>query len=1170
MPIGKAVHMLLATLPSLRQRMLQKELVLSLVASLVCVSIIFANSNTLNLFLVGFVGLFVYLFVNGRILGKAFFGDERRFVRFGFGLFLFIALMAFTGILALFIFRIEIWNLLGMLFAAVATFLLSVFFGNSESQNEPDEDRKFFSNSRYIIPIYGLYISFFLFSLYILSDVRSGWIEGPIWNAIPSIFLQTYFIATAFLAGMVILPGRISVKLVFIILHSVFSLSILLLVLYPGIVWYDPWYEMAQARVVLLETVNLFERASLGVPFFIRSLNSHLRGLGDHVLLVTFTEALRIDMYWIFVFLLPLMWGFFVPLTSYKMTRMLGGSKEISVFAAFLTISNLSFLAWGKLSAGGSLGILFFFLLVYLLMRFLLLHENRAFLLAILVLATSVSTHVLPGVLSVSVMFLALAVKVYERIRPKFPRVAGLGLFTSFILATFLLPFMVIIRGVLIPALGTPAWSVKNLLSTSVWEFVFGVSEESPIYDGVLYNVFWVLSLVGIVHVMKRKERFNSTLSFFMLLAFGVAFIDFRILNYAISNNIFGPGRVSVFIDVLGLPFAAIVIYNAANSLLGTASRVRSSLRWKNVLVGMLVCVGLSAWVLGAVYETYEYYTSGLLPTSLEVEALKYIDQHADRKYIVLAPNRMVVIGLGFFGLPNPEKTFLSLGKAGVPFDPSLSFMFESMRTAGVDVGYYVATSTYAHELDRTVAEASEVFRLLKVFNDDNGVIYVFDYKIPPVPSVDASDVMAFYWDTPSSYILQNNLMRITINANTSTLAVMNFWGDIYESIELGKTLVGGYPVGNLTSIEYFNSTNGEWVKWDPSKELLPAVQFQFRLNFENDTLAGIFRGREPLVDLRWESGRESTLSLQVGDFTRLYIPGLVEGQDSHDILSQEYSFFYTRSLTNGVVLQPLFERDTSYSTLTYSQILGLCNFTRTPAKTWYELYVNNTFDVEQWAYVEVWLPDEVHPGSPPLWYSIDEGKTWVFPRYDPETLESKPIRTVGGLDVNWIYTIPRYVNYPENEKPTKFWAYPYKDSVRGGELPESYTDSGGAQNRILFGFDMPPGEKILVRLGISTWYVDPLMVTYVFRDSEDVGYGLRNMEDSLIEFYNWGFSESVGGLAFAQLPTSLAVTQDETGNIDSILITIPANTGMSLLAEKEINTTIDEDGNGVPDLIES
>jgi len=1044
-----------------------------------------------------------------------------------------------------------------------------VVFGYGESQNEVDEDRKFFFKPRYIIPVYGLYIAFFLLSLFTLLDVRSGWIVGPIWNAIPPIFLQTYFIATAFLVGIVLLPGKISFKLLFVVLHSVFSLSILLLVLYPGIIWYDPWYEMAQARVVLLETRRLFEAASsLGISSgFIRAANSIIRGLGDHVLLVTFTETLNIDMYWVFVSLLPLLWGFFVPLTSYKLTRMIGGSKKIAVFAALLTIANLLFLAWGKLSAGGSLGILFFFLLVYLLTRFLSLHENRAFLLAILVLVTLMTTHLLPGILSVSVVFLALALRVYERIRPKFSRVAGLLLFLSFVLATFFLPSMVILRGILIPALGAPAWDVQNLLATSVWKMVFGISEESAVYGAVLYNVFWVLGLVGLVYVMKRRERFNGTLIFFMFLAFGVTFIDFRILSYAITNNIFGPGRVSVFRDVFGLPFVAIVVYSAANSLFGTASKVTLSFRLRNILVGMLICIGLSAWVLGAVYETYEYYTVGLLPTSLEATALEYIDENTNSRYVVLAPHRMAVIGLGFFGLPNPEKTFLSLGRVGVPLYPSVSYMFDSMRKAGADVGYYVATSLYrGSELDSIVAEASQAFRLLSVFSDENGVIYIFDYKIPPIPSADTSEVTAFYWDTPSSYIIQNNLMRITINTNTSTLAVVDFWGDIYENIEFDKTLVDGYPIGNLTSIEYFNSTNGEWMKWDPSKELPPAEQFQFRLNFENDALVGTLRGREPSVDLRLASGGVSTLSLQVGDFTRLYIPGMIGGTDSYDTNSLEYGFFYTKSLTDGIVLYPRYEPNVNYSSLAYSQILRNCNFTRTPGKTWYELYIHNTFDFDQWAYVEVWLPDEVHSGSPPLWYSVDEGKAWVYPRYDPETQESIPIRTLGGYEIYWIYTIPRYLNYPDNEKPTKYWAYPYKDSVRGGELPESYTDSGGAQNRILFGFHMPPGEKILVRLGVSTWYVDPLMVTYVFRDSEDASYGLRNMEEGLIKFYNLGFSEYVGGLAFTQLPTSLAVTQDETNDVESILITLPANTDISLLAKKGIDTRIDQDGNGVPD----
>jgi len=268
-------------------------------------------------------------------------------------------------------------------------------------------------------------------------------------------------------------------------------------------------------------------------------------------------------------------------------------------------------------------------------------------------------------------------------------------------------------------------------------------------------------------------------------------------------------------------------------------------------------------------------------------------------------------------------------------------------------------------------------------------------------------------------------------------------------------------------------------------------------------------------------------------------------------------------------VLHPRYDLNANYTSLTYGQISKNCNFTRTPGAVSYQLYVHNDVDVDQWAYVEVWLPDKIYTGvGPPLWYSSDDGKTWVFPRYQLETKASIPIRTLGGVDINWIYTIPRYAEYPKYDRPTKSWAYPYDDAERGGELPESYTDSGGAQNRILFSFYIPAGDRILVSLGIAAWYIKSLMVSYVFRDSEDATYGLRNMESGLIKFYNLGFSEYVGGLAISELPTSLTITQDEANKIRSIVITVPSNSTFSLLAKKGIDTTIDANADGIPDLI--
>ena len=1161
-----------AIFPFIRDRIFQKEGIISLAVSLLAILVIFVNSNTLKLFPAGFAALIVYLFVNGKTLGKVFFSEEKRFFRFGFGVFLFIVLMTFTGILAIFLSQVETWWLLGMIFAAAATFFLGGFFGYGKVQGESDKREAFFGNW-HIVPVYGSYFVFFVFSLLMLLDVRSGWIRGPIWNVIPPLFLQVYFIATMILAGIVLLPGRTSAKLALVCFHSVFSLLFLVIVLYPGIVWYDPWVEMSRGRSVLAVTNSIFSRyISVGALPSIRTLNSILRGLGNQILLAAFTEALNLDMYWVFVFLMPLLWGFFVPLTSYKMTRMVGGSKQISVLTAFLTISNLLFLAWGKLSGGGSLGILFFFLLIYLLMRFLLLRERRAFFLAILVVATVTTTHILPGLLSISVVILALALKVYEQIRPKFPHVAGLLLFMAFGLSTFLLPSMTVIRGILIPEIGVSTWNFQNLLATSVWELVFGVSEESPIYEEVMYNIFLWLGLVGVVYAIKREERYNKTLCFFMLLAFAVAFLDFRILKYAITKSLFGPGRVRVFRDIFVLPFVSIVIYTAAKSVFDITFKVRSSLKLRNVLGGMLVCLCLSAWALGAVYETYEYYTAGLLPTSIEVEALKYIDEHANSSYVILSPFPTALMGVGFFGLVNPEKTFVSfgqegvkyLGQEGVPSDPSVPHMFQAMETAEADVGYFVTTSfRKGSELNETVAKASQVFRLLKVFSDENAEIYIFDYKIAPVPT--APDVMAFYWDTPPSYVMQNDLLRVTLNTKTSTLSVVDFWGDIYEIIELNKVLVGGKLLGNLTSIQYFDPENDRWMEWDLDTELSPADQFQFKLRFESDALVGVVRSGESSVDLWWESGRESTLSLQVGDFTRLYIPGLIGGKDSYDINSQEYGFVYTSVLTDNIVLQPAYGSNVSSPSLNYGQISEHCGFTRTDAKMFYDLYVFNNADVGQWVYIEVWLPDEVYVGSfPPFHYSLDSGETWIYPRYNPETGRAEPIRTIGGTGVNWIVSIPRN----REETPTAWWSY--KEASGGTAiLPGNFTESGGAQNRMFFGLYLPAGDEALLRLGTSVYYISALKVSYVFTDSNNIYYGLRTMENSLIKFYNLGSSSYVGGLRSTRIPLSLTVTQDEDSKVDSISIRLPSDTAFSLLSGKGGDTTIDLDADGIPDFIE-
>ncbi len=1152
-----------------------RRLVLTVIP-LAAVLLIFANSLTLNSPFVGLFALMVYLGMNGDVLGRVFFSEEKPFFRIVFGLFVFLVVLALAGILAVFVLQSELWYMLGMVLATSFSSILSLFFVRYERVEVKENWRKKLSfDVSYVF--WGIYFVLLLWGLYLLFSVRSGWVRGPIWNVIPPAFLRVYFVATAFLVWLLLVPGKIRTKLFATIIHSIFSLLFIVIVSYPGIIFYDPWYDLGRARTILTVVQLVWQTASQGsISVFwaspatltlVRLLNMFLRGVTEHVLIATFAGALSVDMYWTYVFLVPVLWGIFVPVTSYRIAEMVGLTRRSSILVAFLSIPNLYFLAWGKLTEANSLGVLFFFLFLYLLLLSFSTRKTKRIYFLIMVMLVAIGvTHFVPALVSLSLLVLAFGFKGNRRFKIKYPRTSYALLAISFLVSLFIVPSLVILRGILLPMLGTSAFSLSKLLETSPWALIFGIPEDLPVLNAVLYEIYPVLGLIGLVYVLKSKKRFNRTFCKFLFLAFMALLAEHRILKYAVVGGLFSADRLRVFIDMLALPFAALVVASAIFFIVGTVATSKGSLvlSRKKFLGGTLICVSLSAWVVASTYETYDYYTKGLLPTALEVEVVKYIDEHTSSQYVVLAPQATTVISWGFLGIPNPEKWYFTVGRGG-PVEPSAREMFEYMEMGGADIGYFIAPSfRLGVDFDRIVSQASRVFGLYKEFRDDSGnELYVFYYKIPPLPT--GSDVAAFYWETPAAYYVQNDLLRVMINQETGTLDIVDFWGDLYESVNFNATFVDGNPVGTLTSIEYFNYTNSRWIEWTRETELVPSERFQFRLHFENSSLIGAVESGSPSVKLQWEVGQESTWSLRIGDFRRLYIPGLVGGQDSYDVNSRNYGFLYTQSRTDNIVLQPLLNQSLGSSSLTYDEIVKYCNFTREQGHFRYDLYLENTANRSQWAYVEVWLPDEVYAGAfPPLRHSIDNGKTWINTIYNVETGGSQAIRTLGGDDVNWVFTKPKTLS----ETPVKWWSFEEAD---GGSpsLPDYYTYSGGAQNRMFFGFYLPEKDKILVRLGCSAWYIQPLEMSYVFRDSDDIDYGLRNMNRSLVTFYNYGGSEYVGGLEATEKPSSLIVVENEYGEMTSLLITLPPDAQLSLFGRKEVETTTDLDRDGIPDAIE-
>ncbi len=195
--------------------------------------------------------------------------------------------------------------------------------------------------------------------------------------------------------------------------------------------------------------------------------------------------------------------------------------------------------------------------------------------------------------------------------------------------------------------------------------------------------------------------------------------------------------------------------------------------------------------------------------------------------------------------------------------------------------------------------------------------------------------------------------------------------------------------------------------------------------------------------------------------------------------------------------------------------------------------------------------------------FSTDSGETWSENVVYANFPKGKPIRTWSETEVNWVVTYPGNVS----EWPRVWRAY---TAANGGPplIPENFTSSGGAQNRIIYGLHLPARDKALLRVGFSVYYARPLKITYVFKDSNDPNYGLRNMRQSFIRFYDYGASEYVGGLGSASFVESLAIAENEHGKIELINVAIPPDTIFALLARKDVDTRVDENGDGIPDNI--
>ena len=1144
------------------------ELVVMLSLIAVTLTILF-NVAFVHSSIIGVGASSIYIVFTGFLLGRTFLGDEHEFFSsFLFGIFLVLSFFILMGTPIIVFYELNVPSLAFVLFVPLMMLAVQLKFkrlnlAKSGSVAKKVDDVPYFSLV-YIFPFVLMVYAGFL-----IISARSGWIYGTIWDVVSPSFFPAYFLAAVSLFGVILYSKtKTTSKILLTTMFSLLSITISALILYPGDMG-DRLGQMGESQL-LLNYGSL--RTPLGLSLGPWNIYWLLKRKGLTLLTAMVAKMFVVDLYWIHTFITAVSWGVFVPLVAYKIVRAVGGKERVSVLAAFLTTFFSLFIVWGSISTGNSFGYLLFFVSLYFSMRYLKSEGNwLALPLATLAATVSGLAHPFTGEMAFTFLFLAFCLKRYRTIKVKSPRRAYIFMIISFIGCLLVIQATFALQNILYLNFASPAvrenyiregiiaFSPETLFKTDLWFLVFGEYVDFSFKEVFLLAAMPILGFVGLVYTLSKKDGYEGVLVLFIFLAFVICVIDYRVMRYGMVNVPFGPGRIWVMRDLIAVPFMAVTVnsfvrFLEGGTLRGTMSNpsfkgLARKFSWRRVVALMLVGISLAAFATSSTYRSYSLINT-LHPTQLEVEAVKYIDAHTDGRYVVLSTTPwMSIIGHAFVGWYNPKKYYVY----GAFLYPSVAEMMKYISQYKATVGYFIAPSFRTPDFDEVIAGASRNFGLFKVLSNENGEVYILNYKIPPLPqgypNTDA-DVMAFYWSTPPSYIIQNGYGRLVFNLQGNDLAVTDFWGDLYESIDLSETLVGGKGVGSLISVEYFESSNETWNPWSPSENVFQAQQFQFRLNFEYDSLIGVVEKGKPFVELSWEGAGEYSFSVLSGDFQRLYIPGLVGGETPYDLRRHQFGLLYTLSRTNDVMLAPPgYGPESEYSSsLDFTQIQRDCRLVITSKYLSYDFSVRNDAAYDQWAQIEVWIPDKIYIGiTASIVSSVDGGLNWT---------SGGPLETLGGVDVNWAVSLPG--NSTQNPVVWK-----YVRSGIGGyvELPRNFTDSSGGQSRLLLGIYLPAGDEALVRLSFTVYYLRPLKITYVFRDLED-------MEEGLIKYYDYGTSAYVGGLTSTLKPSALAIVVDESGKIASIQTTIPSGTTFSLDFAKG-DTTVDVDADGVPDFIE-
>jgi len=549
-------------------------------------------------------------------------------------------------------------------------------------------------------------------------------------------------------------------KLLFIIVHSILIHSLFSVIFPAG--------DLSGQQEALGKTRLIYDNAFLhgAGPLPFRTLQTEIfkRFSGDNfqaALSVIFARMLSIDVIWVHLFLVPVLWGVFVPIAAFLTTKTLSENDKVSVLSALLISAFPYATYFGAISVPNSLGYIFFFFSLYFMLRYIVSNDSKITALMLVFSFFALLSHYLTGVMAFSLLLLAVAFKAYASEKEKSSRNARLPLVIAFIFSTSILPLSLIYLrffGAFQTSLTLdkfyelPLEEIVGLFSLGELTYAFNLKLILLVFIGSVIALIWMIYLL---YCLRRNPHAKfRTLVYFLFAAFLIVLIDYRILKLFMTGLPFGEERLWVFRDFIAAPFVALAIYAVVSwlqSLLkakspptitvanlkklskGNVLRVLSLLLALNVLIPVL----LGGWITFSLSAAYPQ-VAPLQTTWYELEAVKYIEENTKEKYVVISDIWTIYAGEMIVGLSNPRAYYFSgSSKTGhdlfvnMTENPSTQWMLSAMNYTNTTVAYFIVTEPrLGTEFNSVVSKAKAPENKLIVFYvSDNKKLYVFGYR---------------------------------------------------------------------------------------------------------------------------------------------------------------------------------------------------------------------------------------------------------------------------------------------------------------------------------------------------------------------------------------------------------------------------------------------------------